>query len=110
MVAAVALGLDSAAALVLPMAVYLAGLGMVLPQSIAGALTPFPERAGAASSLLGFIQQSVAALCGALVGVLLGENAWPLAIAVALAGCATLALWLATHGVRRRAAQGSAIL
>ncbi len=108
MVAALAFGLGSAAALVLSMAVYLAGLGMVLPQSIAGALTPFPERAGAASSLLGFVQQSVAALCGALVGVQLGHNAWPLAIAVALAGCATLALWLLTHGVRRRAAQGQA--
>ena len=40
------------------MAIYLAGLGMVLPQSIAGAMTPFPERAGAAPSLLGFVQQS----------------------------------------------------
>jgi hypothetical protein len=38
--------------------------------------------------------------------VLLGANAWPLAIAVALAGCATLALRLLTHGVRRRAALG----
>jgi len=104
MVAAVALGLTSAASLVLPMAVYLAGLGMVLPQSIAGALTPFPERAGAASSLLGFIQQSVAALCGAIVGALLGHSAWPLAAGVAVPGCATLALWLATRGVRARAA------
>jgi DHA1 family bicyclomycin/chloramphenicol resistance-like MFS transporter len=100
MVAALALGLRTAAALVLPMAVYLAGLGMVLPQSIAGALTPFPERAGAASSLLGFIQQSAAALAGAIVGVLLGQSAWPLAISVAVTGCATLALWLATQGVR----------
>ncbi len=66
MTAAVALGFTSALSLVLPMAVYLAGLGMVLPQSIAGALTPFPDRAGAASSLLGFIQQSVAAACGAI--------------------------------------------
>ena len=81
MVAAVALGLTSAVSLVLPMAIYLAGLGMVLPQSIAGAMTPFPERAGAASSLLGFIQQTVAALCGAVVGWLLGESAWPLALA-----------------------------
>ena len=38
MVAAVALGLTSSLSLVLPMAVYLAGLGMVLPQGIAGAL------------------------------------------------------------------------
>ena len=44
--------------LVLPMAVFLAGLGMVLPQGIAGAMTPFPERAGAASSLFGFVQQT----------------------------------------------------
>jgi DHA1 family bicyclomycin/chloramphenicol resistance-like MFS transporter len=101
MVAAVAFGLGSAASLVLPMAVYLAGLGMVLPQSIAGAMTPFPDRAGAASSLLGFIQQSAAALCGALIGVLLGQSAWPLAVGVAAAGCATLSLWVTTRAVRR---------
>ena len=77
MVAAVALGLRSSLSLVLPIAVYLAGLGMVLPQGIAGALTPFPERAGAASSLFGFVQQSIAALCGAVVGSLLGRSAWP---------------------------------
>lgn len=100
MVLALALGAASAAALVLSMAVYLAGLGMLLPHAIAGALTPFPERAGAASSLLGFVQQSVAALSGAIVGQLLGQSVWPLAIAVALNGGATLVLWLATHGVR----------
>jgi DHA1 family bicyclomycin/chloramphenicol resistance-like MFS transporter len=105
MAAAVAFGLKSAASLILPMAVYLAGLGMILPQSIAGGLTPFPERAGAASSLLGFIQQSVAALSGAIVGALLGRSAWPLAIAVAMAGCATLLLWIATHAVRARVAK-----
>jgi DHA1 family bicyclomycin/chloramphenicol resistance-like MFS transporter len=103
MVAAVALGLTSAASLVLPIAIYLAGLGMVLPQSIAGAMTPFPERAGAASSLLGFVQQSVAALFGAMVGLLLGRTAWPLAAGVAVAGCATLVLWVATRAVRTRA-------
>ena len=41
---------------------------------MAGAMTPFPERAGAASSLLGFIQQSASALCGAMVGWLLGQT------------------------------------
>jgi DHA1 family bicyclomycin/chloramphenicol resistance-like MFS transporter len=103
-VGAVALGFGSAVSLVLPVAVYLAGLGMVLPQAIAGAMTPFPERAGAASALLGFIQQGAAALCGALVGWLLGQNAWPLAAAVAVMGCATLAIWLSTRGLRARAA------
>ena len=103
MVLAVGFGLASAAALVLPMALYLAGLGMVLPQAIAGAMTPFPERAGAASALLGFVQQSAAALCGALVGELLGSTAWPLAGTIAAMGCATLALWVATRAVRVRA-------
>ncbi len=105
MVMAVALSLASAAALVLPMALYLAGLGMVLPQAIAGAMTPFPERAGAASALLGFVQQSMAALCGVLVGVLLGSTAWPLVAAVASMGCATLGLWIATRTVRARVAK-----
>jgi len=105
MVATVALGLTSAISLVLPMAIFLAGLGMVLPQSIAGAMTPFPERAGTASALLGFVQQSVAALCGAVVGALLGANAWPLAIAVAVMGCATLVLWILTRSLRARVAQ-----
>lgn len=105
MIAAVALGFTSAVSLVLPMAVYLAGMGMVLPQSFAGAMTPFPERAGAASSLLGFVQQSVAAVCGAIVGVLLGQSAWPLAGGVAAAGCATLLIWITTRAVRERVAK-----
>jgi DHA1 family bicyclomycin/chloramphenicol resistance-like MFS transporter len=106
MVAAVAFGLTSAVSLVLPMAIYLGGLGMVLPQAIAGAMTPFPERAGTASALLGFIQQSAAALCGAVVGWLLGENAWPLAAAVAAMGCATLVIWITTRALRARARAG----
>lgn len=101
----VALGFTSSLSLVLPVAMFLAGLGMVLPQSIAGAMTPFPERAGAASSLFGFVQQTAAAVCGALVAWLLGRNAWPLAAAMALMGCATLLLWLLTRGVRRAVAK-----
>ena len=105
MVAAVAFGLMSSMSLVLPMAVYLAGLGMVLPQGIAGAMTPFPERAGAASSLFGFLQQTAAAVCGAAVGWFLGQSAWPLALGVATMGFATLGLWLATRGLRAQAAK-----
>jgi DHA1 family bicyclomycin/chloramphenicol resistance-like MFS transporter len=102
MVATVAFGLKSPFLLVLPVSIYLAGLGMVLPQSIAGAMSPFPDRAGAASSLLGFIQQSGAALCGAFVGWMLGANAWPLVLTVAGMGCATFAIWLATQRLRAR--------
>lgn len=103
LVLALALGLRSSLALVLPVAVYLAGLGLVLPQSMAGALQPFPERAGTASSLMGLVQQSMAAALGALVGVLLGDSAWPVAIAIAVCGTAALLVWLATRGIRTRA-------
>ncbi len=87
------------------MALYLAGLGMVLPQAIAGAMTPFPERAGAASALLGFVQQSAAALCGAVVGALLGEapGRWPPRWRRwAARRCV---LWIATRALRARAAK-----
>jgi DHA1 family bicyclomycin/chloramphenicol resistance-like MFS transporter len=104
--AAIALGFASSLSLVIPVAVFLAGLGMVLPQSIAGAITPFPQHAGVASSLFGFVQQSVAAICGAAVASLLGSNAWPMAGAMALMGCATLLLWFVSRGARRPKAAG----
>ena len=105
--ASLALGLTSVVSLVVPISIYLVGLGMVLPQSIAGAMTPFPERAGVASAMFGFIQQSVAAMCGATVGLMLGHSAWPVAGAIALMGVATLLLWLLTRGIRARAVSHS---
>ena len=46
-----------------------------------------------------------AAICGAAVGWFLGQSAWPLALGVASMGLATLGLWLATRGLRARAAK-----
>ena len=100
-VLALMFGFTSATALVLPVAVFLAGLGLALPQAQAGALLPFPERAGAASSLVGFLQQTAGAVVGAIVVHLLGQSAWPLAIGVALMGCGALALWVLTHEMRK---------
>jgi DHA1 family bicyclomycin/chloramphenicol resistance-like MFS transporter len=102
MVGAVALDFRSGFALVLPMALYLAGMGGVLGQAIAGAMQPYHDRAGAASSLLGFIQQSVSAVVGVVIGHMLGDSAMPMAAGVAICGCITLAIWVATRGVRAR--------
>ena len=44
------------------------GVGFTLPQSMAGAMMPFPDRAGAASSLLGIMQIGFASIVGAVVG------------------------------------------
>jgi MFS transporter, DHA1 family, multidrug resistance protein len=100
MVAAVTFGSSFVPALVLSMLLYHAGLGLAMPQAIAGALTPFPDHAGAASSLVGFAQQTSAALLGAVVGHTLGQTAWPLAAAVAGMGCVSLALWAVSRCAR----------
>ncbi|MEZ5878917.1 MAG: multidrug effflux MFS transporter [Tepidamorphaceae bacterium] len=85
----------------LPAAVYFLGVGIVLPQSMAGAMTPFPDRAGAASSLLGFMQMSFAAIVGIVVAANLGGTARSLAVALAVMGCTALAAHLLTRGLRR---------
>jgi DHA1 family bicyclomycin/chloramphenicol resistance-like MFS transporter len=94
--------------LILGVGLYFAGMGLALPQAQAGALLPFPDRAGAASSLLGFTTQTISAVVGAVLGHVLGDSAWPLAIAVALAGCIAVALWASTHTARERGAGRSA--
>ena len=42
------------ASILIPMVLYAAGMGLVLPNSVASAVGPFPKMAGAASSLMGF--------------------------------------------------------
>jgi DHA1 family bicyclomycin/chloramphenicol resistance-like MFS transporter len=101
-VAAVPLGGNSPVWLVAAMALYAAGMGLVQPQTMAGAMLPFPERAGAASSLIGVSQMVCAAVSGAIIGHLLGTSAWPLAIPLAITGWLTLAIWWMSRGVRAR--------
>jgi len=80
-----------------PVAIYLAGMGMLMPQAFAAALQPFPDRAGAASSLGGLIQQAAAALMGVAVGHAIGTTAWPVVLPMAAAGFLTLAVWWFTR-------------
>ena len=96
MLVLMALGVPSSLAVTGPMALYAIGVGLTMPQSMASAMGPFPDRAGAASSLLGLCQMTFAAILG------IGQAALPLPIAIAGAGSAALALFQATK--RRRAA------
>ena len=78
-------------AILAAMAVWTAGVGMVLPTAMGAALRGFPERAGTASAMLGFVQGGAAALGAAVTGALtdaLGALAFP----VALAGFTALAI------------------
>lgn len=76
----------------LPMVIYSAGVGFSLPQSMAGAMMPFPERAGAVSSLLGMIQMGFAAIVGTLVGAYIDRGPIVLAGTIALFGLLALAI------------------
>lgn len=76
----------------LPMIVFTSGVGFSLPQSMAGAMMPFPERAGSVSSLLGMLQMAFASLAGAFVGAHIEKGPLVLAGAVAFFGAITLLL------------------
>ncbi len=90
---------SSVLSVVLPMSLYTIGLGLTFPQGMAGGLSPFPDRAGAASSLLGFIPQFFAVVAGVTVVALLDTTAWPLAIAVTAMGALTLLFWLLSRRI-----------
>jgi DHA1 family bicyclomycin/chloramphenicol resistance-like MFS transporter len=93
---------DEIVAFVIPEMIYFAGIGLVLPQSMAGAMAPFPERAGAASSLAGFVQMVCASAAGAAVGAFVGGSAMPLVTASALSGAGALAIFAWTKSARRK--------
>ena len=82
------LGPVSPFAILAPMMIYTLGVGLVMPQSMAGAMSPFPDRAGAASSMLGLMQMVFAAFGGLLLGHLLEFGAWPLPAMIATLGIA----------------------
>lgn len=84
-------GLAGVMAIVLPMLGYMIGIGLVLPNSIAGAIGPFPRAAGAASGLLGFTQMALAAIAGIAVARFHDGSSVPMTVGIALPA---FAIWL----------------
>jgi DHA1 family bicyclomycin/chloramphenicol resistance-like MFS transporter len=78
-----ALGLPG---LLVPLFLYIAALGFTFPNASAGAMAPFPERAGSASALLGGLQFGVAALASVAVSALHDGTAMPMAGVIAACG------------------------
>lgn len=83
-------GVDHVVAVMAPMVAYMAGLGIVMPQSQAGALTPFPRMAGTAAAFLGFFQFAFASLVGVAVGQLHDGTQLPMTTAIGIMGVAAL--------------------
>ncbi|MFL5135599.1 MAG: multidrug effflux MFS transporter [Microvirga sp.] len=101
MLALVLAGVPSSLSISAPMAIYGVGVGLTMPQSMASALMPFPDRAGAASSLLGICQMTFAALLGIGLGQALGASALPLPAIIAATGASALLLFAVTGRARR---------
>ena len=72
--------------LVGPFAVLIFGTALILPSATSLALSPFPQAAGAASSLIGAVGFTFGALLSALLGALFDGTARPMASVAALAG------------------------
>jgi DHA1 family bicyclomycin/chloramphenicol resistance-like MFS transporter len=75
------------------MSVFLLGMGIVNPLGAAQALSPFGEKAGAASALLGFWQMMGAAIGVYLAATVSHEAMFALGIVLAVASLAAVALY-----------------
>jgi DHA1 family bicyclomycin/chloramphenicol resistance-like MFS transporter len=91
----------SALSVILPMMIYMIGVGLTLPQAQAAAMMPFPERAGTASSLMGIAQMGTAAAVGIGVSATLGGTGFALAAIIAALGLAATLVFRASREARR---------
>lgn len=95
-------GFTHVLALIGPMILYLIGHGLVQPQCQAGALTPFPHNAGAASSLLGIAQMIFSAVAGIYFASWLAVTPDALPVALALSGSAAFLFFVVMRMARRK--------
>jgi DHA1 family bicyclomycin/chloramphenicol resistance-like MFS transporter len=93
------LGVGHWLAVVLPFMVFLFGTAMIMPNAMAAALSPFPQSAGSATSLIGAIGFGSGALISTLLGAAFDGSARPMATTAGLAGVgALLAHRMLLHG------------
>lgn len=95
--AAIVLWPQSPFAFAVPTMFFFHGIGLILPLAVAAALAPFPERAGAASSLMGLLQMISAAIVGSWISTQIETSALPLGLTLAAAGTVALAIFLSTR-------------
>ncbi len=77
-------GIHSLILTLVPLFLVIASLGLLMPNTTAIAMASFPDRAGAASALLGTVQFSLAAAASSLVGFLHDGSARPMATAITI--------------------------
>ncbi len=98
MTVAALIGYMNIAVIIGPVMVFLAGMGVVIPNAMAGALAPFPGKAGAASALLGFFQMITASLISSLVGWMSKTTQLPMALVILVMSVVALFMFVALTG------------
>ncbi|TRO38273.1 Bcr/CflA family efflux MFS transporter [Pseudomonas putida] len=75
---------------------FVSATGLVLANSVGGALNCFPQSSGSVSALVGALQYGSAMLGSALVAAVADDTPWPLGwvLAVCGIGCLLCALWV----------------
>lgn len=76
--------------LVVPLLLFASTTGLIVANSITGALTDFPQRAGAVSALTGAVQYGSGIFGSGIVGLWADGTPWPLGLVVALSGAGCL--------------------
>lgn len=104
LVTASIVGVGGVAAVAGPLFVFVASLGLVMPNATSLALSIHPESAGSGSALLGFLPAPVAAVVAPLIGLGPSNSAVPMALAVAAFAVAALfAMTALTRGAAKTA-------
>jgi DHA1 family bicyclomycin/chloramphenicol resistance-like MFS transporter len=88
-------GVDRELAVAIPFFFYMLALPLVVPPATAGALAPFPAQAGTASAVLGFLQQCIAMIAGALAGAFHDGTQIPMTTAIFIASLGPIIAYLA---------------
>lgn len=76
-----------------PIAIYAFGISFVMPAMTTAALAPFPSIAGAASSMMGFLQMGSGLVVGS-IGALFGDPVVAMGLLIPLMGAMAVISWL----------------
>lgn len=91
------LGLSHPIALFAPVALAVLGNGITLPNAQAAAINEFPQFAGTASGLTGFLQMAFSAVAAQGVAVIYNQTAYPLLLMMLAASLASLGFFVASR-------------
>lgn len=97
-----ATGFGGFAGILVPLFVFIATHGFVMPNTTALAMAPHGSVAGSASALLGSVQFVIGAIAGTLVGAIGTASAVPLALVIAACGTGAFAIHMWDGGGDRR--------